>query len=315
MYLRQKESMMIKKKIYRILMLTAICIMAVSGCKKEGKITGTRIYYTDSEGVSLVEKGIRIKGKTQKEQIEEVLSTIQKNTDNIDYRSPFVKGVKVKEWSIKDGTLILDFNRDYQKMSASEEIVLRAAVVQSVGQITGVDSVLFTIDGETLENQNGQEIGYMQPSDFVQNTGSSLHAYQKETFILYYGNKQGDRLVKEKVNIRYNSSVSKEKVLVEQLIKGPSSDDETAVIPAETKVLSVSVKDHICYVNLDEGFLDTTNVMNPEVPVYAIVNSIIEGSPISRVQIMIDGKTNVNYMGKISLEKPLSRNLNVVEGE
>ena len=32
-------------------------------------------------------------------------------------------------------------------------------------------------------------------------------------------------------------------------------------------------------------------------------------------QILIDGKTNVNYMGKISLEKPLSRNLNIVEGE
>jgi len=45
------------------------------------------------------------------------------------------------------------------------------------------------------------------------------------------------------------------------------------------------------------------------------VNTIIEGSSIGRVQILIDGKTNVNYMGKISLEKPLSRNLNIVEGE
>ena len=196
----------------------------------------------------------------------------------------------MKEWSVKDGKLIVDFNRNYQKLSATEEILLRAAVVQSVGQISGVDAVLFTIDGESLQDMNGQVVGYMQPSDFVKNTGVSLHSYQKETFLLYYGNKQGDRLVKEKVSIRYNSSISKEKVLVEQLIKGPSSDNETAVIPAETKVLSVSVKDHICYVNLDKGFLDTTNVMNPELPVYAIVNTIIEGSSIGRVQILIDGK-------------------------
>ncbi len=306
---------MIKKKIYRILLLTVICIMAVPGCKKEEKVTGTRIYYTDSEGMSLVEKGVKLNGKTQKKQIDEILNMIQKNTDNIDYRSPFVKGVKIRKWSVEDGKIIIDFNRDYQKLSVTEEIVLRAAVVQSVGQVSGVNSVLFTIDGEPLEDQNGQETGYMQPSDFVQNTGSSLHSYQKETFLLYYGNKQGDRLVKEKVSIRYNSSISREKVLVEQLIKGPSSDDETSVIPAETKVLSVSVKDHICYVNLDEGFMDTTNVINPEVPVYAVVNSIIEGSSISRVQILIDGKTNVNYMGKINLEKPLSRNPNIVEGE
>ena len=202
---------MIKKKSYWILMLTAICILAVTGCKKEGKTADFHIYYTDSEGVSLVEKGIKPEGKTQKEQIDEILDKIQKNTDDIDYRSPFVKEVKVKEWSVKDGKLIVDFNRNYQKLSATEEILLRAAVVQSVGQISGVDAVLFTIDGESLQDMNGQVVGYMQPSDFVKNTGVSLHSYQKETFLLYYGNKQGDRLVKEKVSIRYNSSISKEK--------------------------------------------------------------------------------------------------------
>ena len=211
--------------------------------------------------------------------------------------------------------LTVDFNRAYQKLSVTEEIVLRASVVQSLGQIDGVDTVLFTIEGEPLEDQNGQEIGYMQPSDFVQNTGSSLHAYQNETFLLYYGNKKGTRLVKEKVNVNYSSTVSRETALVEQLIKGPYSYNESAVLPEGTKVLSVSVKDHICYVNLDAGFLDTTNVMNPEVPVYAIVNSIVDGSAISRVQILIDGKTDITYMGKINLEKPLSRNPNIVEGE
>ena len=286
------------KKIYKILLLIAVCIIAVSGCKKEDKVSGTRIYYTDSEGVSLVEKGTRIKGKTKKAQINYVLGKVQK-----------------KNWSLHSKNLTVDFNRAYQKLSVTEEIVLRASVVQSLGQIDGVDAVFFTIEGEPLEDQNGQEIGYMQPSDFVQNTGSSLHAYQNETFLLYYGNKKGTRLVKEKVNVRYSSSVSREKALVEQLIKGPDSDNESAVLPEGTKVLSVSVKDHICYVNLDAGFLDTTNVMNPEVPVYAIVNSIVDGSAISRVQILIDGKTDITYMGKINLEKPLSRNPNIVEGE
>ena len=39
------------KKIYKILLLIAVCIIAVSGGKKEDKVRGTRIYYTDSEGV------------------------------------------------------------------------------------------------------------------------------------------------------------------------------------------------------------------------------------------------------------------------
>ena len=177
------------KKIYKILLLIAVCIIAVSGCKKEDKVSGTRIYYTDSEGVSLVEKGTRIKGKTKKAQINYVLGKVQKNTDNINYRSAFVKGVKIKNWSLHSKNLTVDFNRAYQKLSVTEEIVLRASVVQSLGQIDGVDAVLFTIEGEPLEDQNGQEIGYMQPSDFVQNTGSSLHAYQNETFRIIIGTK------------------------------------------------------------------------------------------------------------------------------
>lgn len=43
--------------------------------------------------------------------------------------------------------------------------------------------MLFTIDGESLQDMNGQVVGYMQPSDFVKNTGVSLHSYQKETFL------------------------------------------------------------------------------------------------------------------------------------
>ena len=171
------------------------------------------------------------------------------------------------------------------------------------------------IGHEPLQDQQGEIIGYMRPDDFVQNTGSSLHSLQKETLLLYFGNKKGDRLVKEKVNVRYNSNTSREKALIEQLIKGPDSDNETAVIPAGTKVLGVSVKDNICYVNLDDGFMDTTNVLNAEIPVYAIVNSVIDGSSISRVQILVNGQTDIQYMGKVDLSKPLSRNPNIVEGE
>ena len=68
---------MIKKKSYWILMLTAICILVVTGCKKEGKTADFHIYYTDSEGVSLVEKDIKPEGKTQKEQIDEILDKLE----------------------------------------------------------------------------------------------------------------------------------------------------------------------------------------------------------------------------------------------
>ena len=304
-----------KSKMIKILMLLIVCIMALPGCKKKGQVTGTRIYYTDSERSMLVEKEYKPEGKNAKEQVRSVLEKLQEKTDDIDYQTVFIRNVKIQKWSLKEKKLTIRFNEAYQELSETEELLLRAAVVQSVGQIKGVDCVRFMINQAPLRDHQDKIIGDMRPEDFVENTGSSLHSSQKETLLLYFGNKQGDRLVKEKVNIRYNSNVSREKALIEQLIKGPSTDDETAVIPAGTKVLSVSVKDNICYVNLDEGFMDTTNVLNAEIPVYAIVNSVIDGSSISRVQILVNGATDIKYMDKVDLSKPLSRNPNIVEGE
>ena len=47
----------------------------------------------------------------------------------------------------------------------------------------------------------------------------------------------------------------------------------------------------------------------------SMLNIICGSIPVESGQILIDGKTNVNYMGKISLEKTHSRNMNIDEGE
>lgn len=105
----------------------------------------------------------------------------------------------------------------------------------------------------------------MMPDDFVQNTGSTLHSYQVRDLTLYFANEKGDALVPETVSVRYNSNLSVEKLIVEQLIKGPSQEGERAVVPPETQVLGVSSRDGICYVNLDQEFLRGVSGVDPEV--------------------------------------------------
>ena len=153
----------------------------------------------------------------------------------------------------------------------------------------------------------------MMPDDFVQNTGSTLHSYQVRDLTLYFANEKGDALVPETVSVRYNSNLSVEKLIVEQLIKGPSQEGERAVVPPETQVLGVSSRDGICYVNLDQEFLRGVSGVDPEVAVYAIVNSVIEGGGASQVQILVSGETDVSYMNRVTLSKPLTRNLDIVE--
>ncbi len=85
------------------------------------------------------------------------------------------------------------------------------------------------------------------------------------------------------------------------------------MIPPETKVIGVSVKDGVCYVNLNESFMNNTYVTDPRITVYAIVNSIVDGGACSQVQISVNGESNIEYMGSVDLSKPLSREQDFVE--
>ena len=154
----------------------------------------------------------------------------------------------------------------------------------------------------------------MSADDFVQNTGSSLSSYQVTSLNLYFSNEVGTKLVSEKINdVHYSSNTSIEKLIVEQLMRGPASSKAQATIPKDTKLLGVSVKDGICYVNLDSTFLTEGYNQKPEVAIYSTVNSIIESGNASRVQILVNGASDVTYKGSIQLDRPLEWNSELIE--
>ena len=198
-------------------------------------------------------------------------------------------------------------------MQKTEELLCRAAVVQSLTQIADVNLVKFYVGDETLTRSDGTEVGYMREEDFLQNAGASLHSYQEASLKLYYVNASGDKLVSETMKVRYNSNMSIEKVIVEQLIKGPRSKEMQAAIPSETKLLGISVRDGICYVNFNEGFLSPNYSIDPTVALSSLANSIIEGGTANQVQIAVNGDTNVLFQDVVDLSKPIERNLDVVE--
>ncbi len=83
-------------------------------------------------------------------------------------------------------------------------------------EIEGINAVLFTIDGESLKDSDGNSIGLMTEDDFVENTGSSPSAYQTVELTLYFANESGDKLVPQKFRqVHYSSNLSKEKMIVE----------------------------------------------------------------------------------------------------
>lgn len=74
---------------------------------------------------------------------------------------------------------------------------------------------------EMLADSSGMAIGTMNADSFIENAGDEINAYEKVNLKLYYANEDGTGLVEEnRRNVVYNSNISLEKLVVEQLVKG-----------------------------------------------------------------------------------------------
>ena len=120
-------------------------------------------------------------------------------------------------------------------------------------------------------------------------------------------------MVQEVREVHYSSNISMEKLVMEYLLEGPESDNAQSAIPEKTKLVSVSVLDGVCYVNLDESFMNQNYSIEEPVVIYSIVNSLSEISTISKVQISVNGDTSGVYRDSFPLDELYERNLDYVK--
>ena len=209
--------------------------------------------------------------------------------------------------------LLLDFESSYAKLSADTEVLTRAAIVKTFTQIKGINYVSFQVDGKDLEDALGKLVGAMYADSFIYNEGAQINSFEEIKLNLFFANEEGDALVKTEKTIMYNTNVAMERVILEQLIAGSKGTKGYATINPDTKVISVVVKDSVCYVNLSNTFLTQVYSVTPEVVIYSIVNSLCEVSQIQKVQISIDGDTSVIYRDKMQLNATYERNLDLMD--
>ena len=101
-----------------------------------------------------------------------------------------------------------------------------------------------------------------------------------------------------------------EKLVIEQLMEGPKENGHQGIIPSETKLITSSVVDGVCYINFDNTFQNQDASISETVLLYSIVNSLCELSTVEKVQISINGNTTgqLRYVCDLSVlyEKDLS---------
>lgn len=297
-------------KIYLTILL--ILILCLSGCEEEQDKTVYQLYSVNYD------KGI-IEGNnyvTETEAVEQLAADMAEQISGQEEETGILPHqVKILSYELSGDILRLNFNCSYRKMGAVEEVLCRAAIVKNFVQFEGIRYVQFQIEGESLLDSRGKPVGLMNANSFLENSGKDITAYQYTELELYFTNAAGDKLVKEKRNVYYTSNSPIEKVVVEQLIRGPKEDGHFATLSSTTGILSVTQADGIAYVNLDQRFVTEALDIQQEIPVYSIVNSLIAAGNVQKVQISVNGDSKVVFRESMSLNQFYEKNPELVEAE
>ena len=290
--------MLKKSKVYITVLLFVLCMLCGCAKRTEVKNDDSFIYSVNGERNGLVKINYDFRGKTTEEQVNNVIKELQKPAEEINYSTTIPKQIKIQQCEIRHMIVYIDLNDAYLKLPVVEQKLILASMTQSIVKIPKISAIYVTVDGEELKDDKGNPAGIINEDDFVQNNGSSLSSYEETELALYFANESGDKLVKQNVQVKYSTNTSKEKLIVEKLT---------------CTLLSVTVKDNICYVNFDSEFLASAHDIKPEITIYSIVNSLIEGTAVNRVQIMVNGEKNVLYMNTIDLSQPLQQDLDLIQ--
>lgn len=297
--------------------LTLVLLSGMTGCAREEKEdSGLLLYYLNEDLSSLntlsylMEDGKSKADLSPQEMADDMLEQLATPSGDVRSIAP-IQNFTVTGTTLQNGTLTVFLSSDYEELETVREILTRAALVNTLCQIDGVDSVSFLCGDHPLTNEDGSVVTAMNSDMFIFNSGKEIMNYEKVRLHLYFANEDGNQLVDTYRNVVYNSNISMERLVVEQVLKGPNSDVVFPTLNPASKVLSVTTRDGVCYVNLDQAFLTEPYGVTSQVAIYSLVNSLTELSSVSAVQITIEGKTGKAFMDS-SLSSAFERNLSVV---
>jgi len=274
---------------------------------------GYNIYYINNSETMIGAFPYKLSATKGTAIIDECIDALRAKPDDKGYKAVLNDEVNI----VKDGypgndrTLKLYFDENYSKMSKTTEILVRAAIVKTLTQFSGiVNYVSFCVGDKWIQDDSGNTLK-MNGEDYVSTLNLLKTQVTEADFSLYFASKDGKNLKKTTVSMKYDQTTHPEQVVIDALIRGPSENDLKAVLSKSTQIRSTYVKDGVCQVDFNQGFLEKVGSQSFYLNLYSVVNSLAELDDIDKVQITVDGKNvetgpdNVPMGGELSPDMSL----------
>jgi len=318
-----------RKKIKYIFfaLIAASTVLSCSGCGNNTVSQGEQevidayddssrsVFYLNHDGTKVESEELKTlqEADSIEQEIKLYISALSSDPSKSELEATMGTVTNVMDYSLNEGQLILDFDEGYHNLSKSKEILFRASVVKTLCQIDGVESIMFLVESEPVVDSKGNPFGAMAAEDFINNAGNEINSYERTQLTLYFSNAEGTALVPVQETVVYSSNISMEKLVLEKLLEGPGDSGARATLSSDRKIISVTTKDGICYVNLSSTMVDITDFVSEEISLYSIVDSLTELNHVNKVLLSIDGSSDGYFRGAMPLSEPYSRNLDIIE--
>lgn len=300
-------------------LLFLIVMMTLGGCSENKEEPGTlqegtyKIYYLNSSMTRLAPREYQTDTRDQEALVAELMNEFLNVPNDVDSQVALSDKVGYLGYRQEERVLFLYFDAGYTNrinMNTTREILCRAALAKTMTQIEGIDYISIYVADQPLLDSYGNPVGVMADSDFIEGI-SDVNSYEKSQLQLFFADESGAGLVEESREVVHSINTSLERLIVEELIKGPGVEGHYPTLPGDTKLLNVSLNENICYINFDSTFLNNTLEVKEYIPIYSIVNSLSEISTVSKVQITVNGSQEVMFRDAISLNTQFERNLEI----
>lgn len=295
------------KKLLAIYLAALLCLPVVlfTGCSS--KDTGPKLYFTNTSHTRLETE--KFKQKDSGDAAAAIVTALLEGPKDKELQTAIPKETKLLGVSSENGQAIVNLSDQfYNTQTLTDEVLARYQVAASLCSLPDVDSVKIFVSGMPLvDNATKEQVGVLSDKDMVDEQGIQ-DSNDTVQMTLYFAQKGTNYLDTEKrvVSLKENDIV--ERVILNELISGPTTENLVKTIPADTKVLSVETKDSVCYVNLSREFIDKfSGTQNEELlAVYSIVNSLTELKNIKSVQFLVKGE-KVEMFGHVIFNEPFTK--------
>ena len=308
------------KKIFSALLLAVLLCVVFSGCtveveKEEAEPSKYNFYYMNKSETSLKKEPYNPKEETRESMVKELMQRLG-NREAPEDGIPLLPGkVSPDSYDMEENVLVIDFSAQYNEMSKAREVLTRAGIAQMFLQIPDIKKIRFTVEGQDLLDSRNEKVGDMTLDSFVEFSGKDTDSYRYDTFTLYFTDKSGKKLEKEVRTVYYRQNLPRERVVLEQLAKGPMEKGHYPTIPSKSVALSAVTADRICYINMNRGFQEEALDIGENIQIYSVVNSIVDSCEADRVQISIEGSLTGNLKGSMPLYTFYEKNEELIEPE